>query len=213
MATAATKGGKRPYNSTRRQQQAAETRELVLDAATSLFATRGWSGTGMRDIAKQAGVALETVYAYFGSKTDLLLTAVDVGVVGDAAPVPVTERPEFTALGAGSRADRVAATARLVTAINQRSWGLQRAVREGAVSEPQLAERLVELEQQRRESVRQGAELVLGQPVDDPTLDGLWALLGTEVFQLLTEIGGRSLEDYESWLRYAITQLIEDSHG
>ena len=41
----------------------------------------------MRDIAKDAGVAVETVYANFGSKTELLMTAIDVGVVGDAEPV------------------------------------------------------------------------------------------------------------------------------
>ena len=61
--------GRRPYRSARRQQQAAQTRALVLAAATSLFADRGWSSTGMRDIAKAAGVAVETVYASFGSKT------------------------------------------------------------------------------------------------------------------------------------------------
>jgi len=201
---------RRPYNSARRRQQAAETRALVLAAATTLFAERGWSGTGMRDVAKQAGVAVETVYASFGSKADLLVTAIDVGVVGDTAPVPLSDRPEYAALGVGSLTDRIEATARLMVGINQRSWGLQRALREAAVSEPQLATKLHELEHRRLDSVRQGAELVLGRPVDEDTLDGLWALLDSQVFALLTQIGGRSVEDYERWVISTVTQLLKE---
>ncbi len=210
MTAASGARARRPYNSARRRQQAAETRALVLAAATTLFAERGWSGTGMRDVAKQAGVAVETVYASFGSKADLLVTAIDVGVVGDTAPVPLSDRPEYAALGVGSLTDRIEATARLMVGINQRSWGLQRALREAAVSEPQLATKLHELEHRRLDSVRQGAELVLGRPVDEDTLDALWTLLGTEVFYLLTEIGRRSVDDYEQWVVSTVTQLLKE---
>ncbi|MGH3179671.1 MAG: TetR/AcrR family transcriptional regulator, partial [Streptosporangiaceae bacterium] len=43
-----------------------------------------------REVARAAGVSVETVYASFRSKGDLLLAAIDVAVVGDAAPVPWT---------------------------------------------------------------------------------------------------------------------------
>lgn len=200
--------GRRPYRSARRQQQAAQTRALVLAAATSLFADRGWSSTGMRDIAKEANVAVETVYASFGSKTELLLAAIDVGVVGDAEPVPLSQRPEFAAIGVGSVTDRIGAAARLVSGINQRTWGLRRALNEAAGSESQLAAKLHELEDRRRENIRQGAEIVVGGPVDDEVLDGLWVVMGADVFQLLTQIGKRSVDDYESWLATMIRRLL-----
>ena len=92
----------------------------------------------MRDIAKKAGVAVATVYASFGSKTDLLLTAIDVGVLGDAEPVALSQRPEFKALGSGSFTDRLDAAVRMITRINERTWGLRRALSEAAGSEPQL---------------------------------------------------------------------------
>ena len=208
VTAAADEGGRRPYRSARRQQQAAETRALVLAAATSLFADRGWSATGMRDIAKEAGVAVETVYASFGSKTELLLTAIDVGVVGDAEPVPLAQRPEYAALGVGSFDDRITTAARMLTGINERTWGLRRALNEAAGSEPQLAAKLRELERRRRDDVREGAEMVVGRPVENDVVDGLWVVMGADAFYLLTQIRDRSEEDYERWLARTIRRLL-----
>jgi AcrR family transcriptional regulator len=119
---------RRVYRSPRRQRQAAETRAAVLSAAVARFGSRGWSATGMRDVAAEAGVSVETVYATVGSKAGLLLAAIDVGVVGDVEPVPLAQRPEFARLGVGSFTDRVATAARLLTGINQRIAGLHRAL-------------------------------------------------------------------------------------
>jgi AcrR family transcriptional regulator len=183
----------------------------VLAAATSLFADRGWSATGMRDIAKEASVAVETVYANFGSKAELLLTAIDVGVVGDAEPVPLSQRPEFAALGVGSSSDRISAVARLLTGINRRTWGLRRALNEAAGSEPQLAAKLHELERRRRDNIRQGVEMLVGRPVEDDVLDRLWVVTGADAFCLLTQVGGRPADDYERWLTTTVRQLIRDA--
>lgn len=208
MTATPEEGTRRPYRSARRREQAAQTRSLVLAAAASLFADRGWSATGVRDIAQEAGVAVETVYANFGSKTELLLTAIDVGVVGDAEPVALSQRPEFTALGVGGFADRISAAARLLTGINQRTWGLRRALNEAAGSEQQVAAKLHELERRRRVNVREGVEMVVGRPVEDDVLDGLWVVMGADAFYLLTQIGGRPVEDYERWLTVTIHRLL-----
>jgi AcrR family transcriptional regulator len=45
----------------------------LLDAAVAEFAAYGWHGTRMARIAKRAGTAHGTVYAYFADKDDLLL--------------------------------------------------------------------------------------------------------------------------------------------
>ena len=63
---------RRRYHSPLREQRAKQTREAVLAAATRLFTTQGWAATGMRDIAREAGTATETLYSYFPSKTALL---------------------------------------------------------------------------------------------------------------------------------------------
>lgn len=55
------------------EQIAAIRRAQILDAATSVFAARGFHRTTIRDIAREAGVADGTIYNYFANKPALLL--------------------------------------------------------------------------------------------------------------------------------------------
>ena len=48
-------------------------RVCLVEAASKVFAARGFSGTRVVDIAKQAGVGKGTVYEYFDSKEELFL--------------------------------------------------------------------------------------------------------------------------------------------
>ena len=82
----------------------------------------------MREVAARAGVAVETVYATAGSKRALLRQVSDVAVVGDDAQVALAARPEFAALGSGSRGERLAAAARMLTRLNSRTAALNRAL-------------------------------------------------------------------------------------
>lgn len=162
----------------------------------------------MRDVAREAGVAVETVYANFRSKSDLMMAAIDVGGVGDDAPIPLAQRSEFTALASGDRGDRVAAAARLITDINGRISGLRRALGEAAASEPELAKKLIQAENRRRLNIRQGIELVIGGEADDDLCDGVWALASVDVFHLITGIAAWSVARYESWLAEVLTRLL-----
>jgi AcrR family transcriptional regulator len=162
----------------------------------------------MREVARAAGVSVETVYASFRSKGELLLAAIDVAVVGDAAPVPLDQRPEFTALGSGTPQQRARATARLVAGINQRTAGVVLALREAAASDAGLARRMREREQRRRINVEQGAALVAGRAVTPEEADGLWAVLAVEVYQLLTGLRGWTPQQYETWLAGVIERLL-----
>ncbi len=49
-------------------------RVKILDAATCVFAERGFFGAQVADIARRAGIAAGTVYLYFRSKDDVLLS-------------------------------------------------------------------------------------------------------------------------------------------
>src|SRR3954452_5275560 len=65
-----------------RAEQQARTRQAVLDAATTLFAARGFHATGIEDIAQRAGMSRGAIYSNFTSKQDLLLA-----VMGRASTV------------------------------------------------------------------------------------------------------------------------------
>src|SRR5215475_1524873 len=51
-----------------------EKREAILRAATDVFAERGFFNAQVADVARVAGVAAGTVYLYFRSKDDLLVS-------------------------------------------------------------------------------------------------------------------------------------------
>lgn len=186
---------------------AQDNRAAVLEAAAELFATRGWS-IGMRDIAKAAKVSVETVYATAGNKGELLLKVIDVGIVGDDESVPLSERPEWQALGEGSRADRVDAVARLITNSNHRIAALNRTLAHAATADEALALRAHEYDATQRAQYAQGARLVLGRRPAQDVVDGIWALGGAEVYLQLTETAGWSPEKYRRWLAERIDQLL-----
>lgn len=59
------------------------TRARILDAATTRFAGRGFSGASVRDIAGDAGVDPALVIRHFGTKEQLFLEAVRVRIGTD----------------------------------------------------------------------------------------------------------------------------------
>ena len=198
----------RRYDSTLRRRQAEQNRRAIIDAATTLFAERGWS-VAVRDIAVAAGTSVETIYAHFGSKPELLKQVLDVGVVGDDEPVALAERPEFTALAQGRPGERAAAAAALVTAINRRTSSVQRTLREAAAVEPELAARLEDARARQRLNVKAGGAMVAGRELGSAETEGLWAVLSVEVYELLTGSAGWSPEQYEEWLAGAIIRLFD----
>lgn len=204
--------GSRParhaYASPLRARQAAATKALIVEAAVSLFTARGWAATGVRDVAEEAGVSVETVYSHFGGKTDLLMAAVDYAVVGDAAEVPLADRPQFAALAEGAAGERALAAARLARQIWQRTAPLHAALREGAAAQSELAECLALHEERRRTTTEQVAELIAGRPVSAEERDGIWAIGAAEVWQLLTEHAGWSPAEYERLAAHMTLHLL-----
>jgi AcrR family transcriptional regulator len=85
----------RTYAVALRREQAQMTRQRILDAARRLLVSGTYSSVTMEDIAKEAGVAYQTVYAIFGSKPGLARGLVEVGFphVDDALKL-FTDLPE-----------------------------------------------------------------------------------------------------------------------
>src|SRR5690349_2462023 len=87
----------RPYTSTVRAEQAAQTRARIVDAAGALFLERGYPRTTVKQIAERAGVAPDTVYATFGSKIRVLTALIDARIA-PRGESNVTDRPEAQAV-------------------------------------------------------------------------------------------------------------------
>jgi len=61
-------------NSSKERPQRGERRAAILDAAIETFAQRGFHHARVSDVARLAGVADGTIYLYFKSKDDLLIS-------------------------------------------------------------------------------------------------------------------------------------------
>jgi AcrR family transcriptional regulator len=55
----------------------AKRRQEIVDAATNVFATRGYHGGSLRDISRQIGLSLTSVVHHFPAKSDLLAAVLE----------------------------------------------------------------------------------------------------------------------------------------
>lgn len=195
-----------------RATRAADTRHRIEEAARHCFADRGYAATTLREIAAEAGVAVQTVYATFGSKA-AILRSLRLRVVGDteadaawgAALDASTVREAIEAFAHSIRlrwehgADIVAANtdaARSDPAIRAEVDAAVRVRRTGIAV---LAERLVRLEPRLEPAERITAQLE--------------AVTVTDAYAVLTGAHGWSPDDYEAWLARAISDALEDERG
>jgi len=58
-----------------------ETKDRLLEVAIDLFATRGYVGTSIRDIAGAMGMSISNIYHYYGSKEGILLAIFEQSAV------------------------------------------------------------------------------------------------------------------------------------
>jgi AcrR family transcriptional regulator len=80
-----------------RRRDAARSREQLLDAATVLFAERGFDRTTVREIGEKAGVDPALIARYYGSKTGLYIAALHAET-GDEAPPDLLQHGRMTRL-------------------------------------------------------------------------------------------------------------------
>src|SRR5213596_2684423 len=82
-------------------------RDLILRAATDVFANRGFFNAQVADVARAAGVAAGTVYLYFRSKDDLLVS------IFERSMQAAIEDGRASAAGVDDPAERLRAIARV----------------------------------------------------------------------------------------------------
>jgi AcrR family transcriptional regulator len=196
---------KRSYNSSRRQEQARETRRRILHAAQTLFIEKGYGQTTIADVARAADVSPETVYATFKNKATLLHRVWDVTVGGDDQDVKLHERPEIMAIRAEpDLATRLRMQAPFSTATARRMAPFARALQGAAASEPAAAAMLAEMDRQRLEGLshmaRESAATGQLKVSEQECHDVMWTTTdGTLWYRLVVERGWTD-ERFAEWL-------------
>lgn len=123
-----------------RRERARATRLRITRAAYARFRERGYAGTTMADVAESAGVAVQTVYFVFHTKTELLSGAYELAVLGEDDPQP----PELQAwyLAAAAEPDIGAALSSVVRGVGEiirRAAPLDTVVRAAGSHDPEAA--------------------------------------------------------------------------
>ncbi|MEU2666211.1 TetR/AcrR family transcriptional regulator [Micromonospora sp. DT46] len=197
---------KRRYDSSRRQEQSRQTRRAILEAAGRLFVDPGYAATPLTVVAAEAGVAVQTLYAVFGSKRQLLSHLVDVTLAGDDEPVALPDRPfvaEIRAL-ADPRA-KLARYARHLVEVNARQAQVMLALAAAATADPDAAAIWRKNIEERRRGMAMFAAELVGTGALRPDLDVeqvadiLWLAQDVRNFDWLVRQRGWPLEQYQRW--------------
>lgn len=192
---------KRRYDSTRRTEQARATERAVLRAAHDLFVSQGYARTTIADVAREAEVSPETIYARFKNKPTLLHRVWDVTVGGDDEEVVFHERPEVRAIRAEpDLARRLMLHARFSTQTAERIGPFLRALQGGAASDERVAGMLAEMDRQRltgmtvlaREAGATGQLAVS----EEECRDFMWSMTDGYLWSRLVVERGWSSEDF-----------------
>lgn len=197
---------KRRYHAPRRAAAAAATRRRILDAARRRLASSGWVGATMTSIAADAGVAVQTVYATFGTKGAILAALLDDLELAASRGGGGSGRAGRARVQPASPVEEL----RRVVAFNRRLFevaGELIDVAEGSRAvDPDLSANVTEGHRRRRDAQRPIVEgwaaagaLRDGLSTEDALLS-LWTMTSPDVHRLATVDGGRSGAAYESWL-------------
>ncbi len=188
-----------------------------LAAAHELFATHGYAGTTMRQIAAHAGVSVPTLEQLFGAKANLLKACIDAAIAGDDRPVAMLERDwARAAQAAGDLHAFVEIVVDVLEPAQARSAALVIAAFEGSRTDPELAELVQRLEAQRRTMAKWIVDhLTRIQPLrHDLTtrdaIDSVWLLMDPVVHDRIVRRRRRARSHYRRWIADAILRLLFD---
>lgn len=192
-------GDRRRYDSTRRREAAAHTRAEIAAAARALFLANGWAATTVRDVAREAGVSVPTVYAVYGGKSGLATALADSADLADRLDA-LADR----LAAASAPAEQLRALVAYDRRLFEESGDLIRVAREAGRAEPALAQMYRERRRAAdgtRERVFGGwptGALRAGVTVAD-AVDVYAALCNIDVYTTLVDERGWSSERVESW--------------
>jgi AcrR family transcriptional regulator len=212
---------KRRYNSARRQEQARQNQERMIDAAARLFAERGYAATSLTEVAAEAGIAVQTLYAAFGTKANLLKHAIDAALAGDHLPVPMMERDFARQMIAEPDPRKVLAIyAAHVREVAERAGGLLLAAWTASASDPAASELITELDAQRMRGMTAAASDIAAKAIqagcladgitEDDIRDALWAFNSPQLYGLLLHDRGWSPDHFQAWLARSWVRLLLD---
>lgn len=206
---------KRRYDSSRRKEQALQTRRQIVEAARQLFLSRGYTGATIDAIAQEADVAVETVYATFGNKRAILSQLIDVSLVGDEQPAPLLQREGPQAvMNETDQQRQVELFAKDIYEIMSRMTPIFEIMRTASKADTEIAEMYKNMLNSRAQglmafirALRKNGPLRDGVTANEAA-ETVWTLTSADVITLLMTDRGWSAEKYKRWLIEMLTRFL-----
>lgn len=189
-----------------RAEQAAVTTRRILDAARRGFADAGYAATTLREIASEAGVAVQTVYAVFGSKANIL-RALRESVVTD----PAASEAYAGALAATDLDDALGWFAHSIRLRWEAGHDIVMVHASAAAADPGIRAEVAAANTVRSGGIARLARRLgeLDHGLDSRRVEALLdALTLTSVYEQVVAKHGWSPDNYESWLAGALRRDI-----
>lgn len=198
---------KRRYDASRRRAAAEQTRAAVLRAARELFTARGYAATPVAEIARVAGVSVDTLYETVGRKPQLLLAVHDMELAGGDAPVAAEQRGYVQQIRAAPTAvAKITAYTEALARLLPKTVPLLDSLRAAGEKDPACREVYQAVRDRRAANMRLFAADLrstgeLRDDLDDDTVaDLVWSMNAPEYFLLITSRGGTP-ERYAAMVR------------
>jgi AcrR family transcriptional regulator len=203
----------RAYRSELRQRQAAETRQRVVVAAGQVFSENGYQAATYAQIAKRAGVSVETVRGH-GPKAALMWAAVELASFGVEGAVDVFDTDLGRMLAQVGDPDGFAALmGDAMVAINAPAAGVWTAVTGAAHGDAELrahlAGRLAGIRAQAARVLQWAADrgwLRTDVPFDD-LVEACCVITSVESYVRFVQIDGRPVDRYRAF----VTRTVRDT--
>jgi AcrR family transcriptional regulator len=190
-----------------REERAKHRRQRVVDAASRLFAERGYVATTIEAIARQAAVAPATVYQAFGTKQAILARVLDVSIAGDSAPEALLDRDWVKQ--AGQHPDphqRLALVVRHASQVAARTAPVKEVMRDAAAADPAVRQLLRQDDERRYLTQQALVDVIIGKSSLRAGCDRahavatFFALVNSHSYQLLARQLGWRQADWQHWL-------------
>ncbi|CAM5278750.1 hypothetical protein GCM10010329_78530 [Streptomyces spiroverticillatus] len=201
-----------------RRARAQLTRQRILDAAMTLFAEHGYEATTIASIAREAGVAAQTVYFAFGNKQRLLTDLINLYLPCDDA-LGSRDTDDWTneVLAAGDVRQQLRHLAHRTRTLNESAAPLLEVLRNAAVTQDD-GQDMWQSNKNRRRFLQ--SRFVDALTDKGPLPDGLtheravdicYALLGPELYHLLVSERNWTQDQWEDWAYEGLYRHLTDN--
>jgi TetR/AcrR family transcriptional regulator, regulator of autoinduction and epiphytic fitness len=170
------------------------TRLRIAEAARQLFAADGYGATTLAGIAREAGVAVQTVYAVYGSKAGIL-RALREGLVNQREADALFE----AAVKERARERKLELFARSIRQRWEKGHDIVAANEEAARTDPGVKREVERILRVRRDGIARLARSISG--TDSARAAAILDVLTLpEVYRELVHVHGWTADDFETWL-------------